>query len=98
VDSTRAISRGLESTDALIDVDTLALCRHSRNEWRQLLQTEALDIRILVSSKRTKTKKSAVSRYDNNNEDVRLFTLEYDACSPGRTLKIESVGICGMPV
>jgi hypothetical protein len=55
------------------------------------LQTEALEIRILASSKCTKTKKSAISRYDNNNEDVRLFTLEYAARSPGRTLEIESV-------
>lgn len=42
-------------------------------------------------AKRTKTKKSAISRLENHAEDVRLSTLERVARALGKTLRIELV-------
>ena len=42
-------------------------------------------------ARRTKTKKSAISRLENHAEDVRLSTLERVARALGKTLRIELV-------
>jgi HTH-type transcriptional regulator / antitoxin HipB len=42
-------------------------------------------------ARRTKTKKSAISRLENHAEDMRLSTLERVARALGRTLRIELV-------
>jgi len=42
-------------------------------------------------ARRTKTRKSAISRLENHAEDVRLSTLERVARALGKSLKIELV-------
>ena len=42
-------------------------------------------------ARRTRTKKSAISRLENHAEDVRLSTLERVARALGKTLRIELV-------
>ena len=42
-------------------------------------------------ARRTKTKKSAISRLENHAEDVRLSTLDRVARSLGKSLRIELV-------
>ena len=42
-------------------------------------------------ARRTKTKKSAISRLENHAEDVRLSTLDRVARALGKNLRIESV-------
>lgn len=42
-------------------------------------------------AKRTKTRKSAISRLENHAEDVRLSTLDRVARALGKTLKVELV-------
>jgi len=42
-------------------------------------------------ARRTKTKKSAISRLENHAEDVRLSTLERVARALGKTLRLELV-------
>lgn len=42
-------------------------------------------------AKRTKTRKSAISRLENHAQDVRLSTLERVARALGKTLRIELV-------
>ena len=42
-------------------------------------------------ARRTKTKKSAISRLENHAEDVRLSTLERVAHALGKSLRIELV-------
>ena len=42
-------------------------------------------------ARRTKTKKSAISRLENHAEDVRLSTLERVARALGKVLKVELV-------
>lgn len=42
-------------------------------------------------AKRTKTKKSAISRLENHAEDVRLSTLQRVAHALGKTLRVELV-------
>ena len=44
-----------------------------------------------VLARRTRTKKSAISRLENHAEDVRLSTLERVARALGKTLRIELV-------
>jgi HTH-type transcriptional regulator/antitoxin HipB len=42
-------------------------------------------------AKRTRTRKSAISRLENHAEDVRLSTLKRVACALGKTLSVELV-------
>lgn len=42
-------------------------------------------------AKRTRTKKSAISRLENHAEDVRLSTLQRVARALGKTLRVELV-------
>lgn len=45
-------------------------------------------------ARRTKTKKSAISRLENHAEDMPLSTLERVAKALGKTLKVEIVEAC----
>ena len=58
------------------------LLRHAREKAGITQETLA---------RRTKTKKSAISRLENHAEDVRLSTLERVAQALGKSLRIELV-------
>jgi HTH-type transcriptional regulator / antitoxin HipB len=45
-----------------------------------------------VVAKRLRTKKSAISRIENNAADIRLSTLERYAMALGKKLRVELVG------
>ncbi len=45
-----------------------------------------------VVAKRLRTKKSAISRIENNAADIRLSTLERYANALGKKLRVELVG------